>query len=106
MPTLFTERVIDIIRSVPPGKVLTYGTVAALAGNPRASRQVSRILHSSSGAYDLPWHRVVNSKGGISLRPGGGGEIQRALLEEEGVLFDEQGLIDLSEYLAASYTPG
>ena len=106
MPTVFTRRVIDIIRSIPEGKVLTYGAVAAMAGNPRGARQVSRILHSSSDAYDLPWHRVVNAKGSISLGPGRGGEIQRGLLEKEGVAFNEHGFIDLSVHLAADITPG
>lgn len=100
MPTLFTERVIDIIRAIPEGKVLTYGAVAALAGNPRGARQVSRILHSSSEKHNLPWHRVINSRGCISLPPGGR-EVQRKLLEDEGVVFGTDGCIDLAVYLAA-----
>ena len=97
---VFTERVIDVIQAIPEGKVLTYGLVAAMAGNPGGARQVSRILHSSSRKYGLPWHRVINAKGCISL-PAGGAEIQRALLEEEGVEFKKDGCLDLSVYLAA-----
>jgi len=103
LPTAFTERVIDIVRAIPAGKVLTYGTVAVLAGNPRGARQVSRILHSSSEKYSLPWHRVINAAGCISLGPGGA-EMQRALLEAEGIRFDGNGCIDLSLYLAADIT--
>lgn len=94
----FTERVLEIIRSIPPGRVLTYGLVAGLAGNPRGARQVSRILHSMSRKYGLPWHRVVNIRGGVSLR-GGGEELQRTMLEAEGVVFGNSGRIDLSRYL-------
>lgn len=64
----FTKAVIEQIQSIPPGKVMTYGGVAAAAGSPRAARQVVRILHSMSAKYDLPWHRVVNAKGEIALR--------------------------------------
>lgn len=100
MPEAFTRRVIDIIGGIPRGKVLTYGTVAALAGNPRGARQVVRILHSSSEKHDLPWHRVINAKGCISLGPGGR-ELQRKLLEAEGVVFNAAGCVDLAVYLAA-----
>ncbi|HEX5563862.1 MAG TPA: MGMT family protein, partial [Sporosarcina sp.] len=62
----FTERVVQIIRDIPAGKVMTYGQVAAAAGNPRGARQVVRVLHSMSAKYDLPWHRIVNAQGGIS----------------------------------------
>jgi len=70
--------------------------VAALAGNPRAVRAVVWILHSSSGAHRLPWHRVINGRGMISLKSGTGYEEQRALLEREGVGFELGGRIDLT----------
>jgi methylated-DNA-protein-cysteine methyltransferase-like protein len=70
---------------IPVGKVATYGQIAQLAGNNKAARQISRILHSSSEKYDLPWHRVINSQGRISMRPGDGFEMQKAMLESEGV---------------------
>jgi len=82
--TNFTEQVIDIIKSIPYGKVMTYGQIAAVAGNPRGARQVSRILHSMSGGHQLPWHRVINSKGGISLT-GEPGFVQAELLLQEGI---------------------
>ena len=87
MGTDFHQRVVAIIKKIPKGKVATYGQIAALAGNPRAARQVVRILHSSSQKEQLPWHRVVNRQGQISLRSGSGYETQKELLKEEGIAF-------------------
>lgn len=95
----FYQRVVDIIKKVPYGKVATYGQIAAYAGNPRAARQVSYILHSSSGKENLPWHRVINSKGGISLRPRHGYELQKQLLKKEGIKFTKNDTIDLKKFL-------
>jgi methylated-DNA-protein-cysteine methyltransferase-like protein len=95
----FYQRVIEIIKNIPEGKVATYGQIAAYAGNPRAARQVAYILHSSSGKENLPWHRVVNSKGGISLKPRRGYELQKQLLKEEGITFKENDCIDLEDHL-------
>lgn len=94
----FTQMVKRIIKMIPPGKVSTYGQIAAYAGDPRGARQVSWILHSSSRKNNLPWHRIINSKGQISLR-GSGHEMQKALLEKEGIRFDEEESVDLNEYL-------
>ncbi|MBU1342451.1 MAG: MGMT family protein [Proteobacteria bacterium] len=99
MLTLFTKRVLLVMANIPEGKVLTYGRVAALAGKPSGARQVSRLLHSMSEKYHLPWHRVVNSHGKISLRPSQGYELQKALLESEGVEFSQKDIIDLRIYL-------
>jgi len=95
----FTERVKDIIKKIPRGKVATYGQIAAYAGNPRGARQVVRILHSSSGKDKLPWHRVVNRQGRIGLKPSHGYEIQRELLRKEGIRFDKNDTIDFDLYL-------
>lgn len=94
----FTQRVIEIIRGIPEGKVMTYGTIAVLAGNHRAARQVVRILHSSSRKYNIPWHRVINSKGYIAIKNPDGFAEQKILLYAEGVLSDEQGKIDMERY--------
>ncbi len=94
----FTMQVIRIIKAIPQGKVMTYGQIAAYAGNPRGARQVSRILHSMSGKHELPWFRVVNSQGKVSLQEGAGGELQTALLISEGVVFDLHNAIDLKRY--------
>lgn len=92
----FTEQVIAIIRSIPPGKVMTYGQIAACAGNPRGARQVVRILHAMSGKYGLPWHRVVNAKGEIGLPEGLHREMQLQALEAEGVIILTGGRVDLA----------
>jgi len=59
---------------------------------------VVRILHTLSGKEKLPWHRVINARGTISLKPGQGYEMQRAMLLEEGIFFDDYDRIDLNKY--------
>ncbi len=93
----FTQRVVDVIKSVPRGKVATYGRLAAMAGSPRGARQVVRVLHTLWEKEKLPWHRVINAKGTISLT-GAGFDEQKALLEAEGVAVDREGRIDLKKY--------
>ena len=93
----FSKQVIEIIKKIPAGKVATYGQIANLAGNNKAARQISRILHSSSDKYDLPWHRVINSQGKISMRSGDGLEMQKAMLESEGIRVIKDR-IDLVKY--------
>ncbi|GGM25663.1 methylated-DNA--[protein]-cysteine S-methyltransferase [Paraliobacillus quinghaiensis] len=88
---------IDIVQKIPAGKVMTYGQIAREAGNPRAARQVARLLHSLSDKYKLPWHRVINSKGEISLS-GERLESQKGLLEQEGVQFSRSNKINLTVY--------
>lgn len=94
----FTKRVVDIIRSIPEGRVMTYGQVAECAGSRRAARQVVRILHSLSEKHGLPWHRVLNSKGEIAIQEGEGRYMQQLYLENEGVEIGLNGLIDLEQY--------
>ena len=96
--TPFTETVIEIIQSIPEGKVMTYGQIARLAGSPRAARQVVRILHSMSKKYRLPWHRVINAKGQIALQDDEAFTEQRWSLEAEGVEIGLHGTIDLEKY--------
>lgn len=95
----FTSEVIRLIKDIPRGKVATYGQIAALAGFYSSVRRVVWILHSCSQKEQLPWHRVVNHKGMISLKPGAGYEKQKILLEREGVVFDEKDRIDLDRFL-------
>lgn len=90
----FTERVIQIIQSIPAGRVMTYGQVAAAAGNRRGARQVARILHTMSQKHALPWHRIINAKGEISFTE----NHQRAHLEAEGITFGLTGKVDLPLY--------
>jgi methylated-DNA-protein-cysteine methyltransferase-like protein len=99
----FSVRIKRLIADIPRGRVATYGLIAACAGNHRASRQVAWLLHSSSRKDKLPWHRVINSRGGISLPIGGGFEEQKMLLEAEGIVLDQKGRVNLSRYL---WNPG
>lgn len=94
----YISEVIALIRAIPRGRVATYGQIAALAGDPRGARQVVRTLHTCSEKEGLPWHRVVNARGGISLRPGRGGGEQARRLKAEGLTFDFRGRLDLDAY--------
>jgi methylated-DNA-protein-cysteine methyltransferase-like protein len=96
--TPFTENVVEIIRSIPEGKVMTYGQIASLAGSPRAARQVVRVLHSMSRKHRLPWHRVVNAKGQIALQDDESYNEQWLSLEADGVGIGLNGVIDLGKY--------
>lgn len=96
--TPFTTKVIHILKNIPQGKVMTYGQVARCAGSPRGARQVVRILHSMSRKYHLPWHRVVNSKGKVSIQDDEGFQEQVLTLKMEGVQVDTIGRIELSKY--------
>jgi methylated-DNA-protein-cysteine methyltransferase-like protein len=100
---LFSSRVKTAIKRIPEGKVATYGQIASIAGNYRAARQVAWILHSSSEKDNLPWHRVINRKGEISLKPGCGFEKQKQLLQKEGIKFDKKNRINLGRFL---WNPG
>jgi len=95
----FALKAKEVIRAVPRGRVVTYGQVAALAGRPRAARAVAWILHSSSASAALPWHRVINGRGGISLGRGRGFEEQRTRLLAEGVEVGRGGRVDLKRFL-------
>lgn len=95
----FTAMVVDVIKSIPFGKVATYGQIAMLAGNRFGARQVVWILNSMSEKEKLPWHRVINSQGKIALKRGAGFEIQKQLLLNEGIKFDKADKIDLKLYL-------
>ncbi len=94
----FSQNVKSLIKQIPYGKVATYGQIAAYSGNPRAARQVAWILHSCSRKDNLPWHRVINSKGCISLPHRGGYETQKKLLEIEGIIFKKNNSINLKIY--------
>jgi len=95
----FTRVVIEIIKRIPEGKVCTYGRIGRLAGRSSGARQVAWILHSASREHRLPWHRVVNYRGHISLPRSGGYEEQKARLQAEGIVFNAADRIDLERYL-------
>lgn len=89
------EKIYELVRKIPSGRVSTYGAIAGLTGKCTA-RMVGYAMSSLPENNNVPWHRVINSKGEISIRSAGhGGEIQRLLLEEEGVVFDHKGRVDL-----------
>lgn len=95
----FTAMVIDVIKSIPYGKVSTYGQIAMLAGNRFGARQVVWILNSLSEKEKLPWHRVINSQGKIALKRGAGYEVQKKLLLNEDIKFDKKDKINFKLYL-------
>lgn len=96
----FKVKVISIVRSVPVGRVVSYGQVALMAGAPRAARQVGWILHGSEGELDLPWWRVVNNAGRISIKGSyfNTPQLQRKLLEDEGLDISDQFEFDIEKY--------
>lgn len=93
------ERIYEVVKSIPKGKVATYGQVALLAGNPRWSRVVGYALHNNPAPGIIPCHRVVNREGRVAAAFVFGGEnAQKALLENEGIVFEKDGRIDLKKY--------
>jgi methylated-DNA-protein-cysteine methyltransferase-like protein len=105
-PAAFNAAVWEIVRQIPPGKVATYGQIGALVSPPQGiSLQDYRAFGARwvGGAMaacpeGIPWQRVINSQGKISLRKGGGPDVQRELLEAEGVVFDDRQRVDLARY--------
>lgn len=88
----FSERVYACVRRIPKGRIINYGSVAVLAGRPQAARGVGYALSHLPPGTDVPWWRVVNRRGAISTsRASGLAHRQRALLEREGIVFDELG---------------
>lgn len=97
--TDFTKVVYEQVKKIPEGKVASYGQIAFLSGNPRASRAVGYALHHNPEPGVIPCHRVVFSDG--SLSPAfafGGADIQRELLEQEGISFSADGHVDMGKY--------
>ena len=93
------EKIYEVVKSIPEGKVATYGQVALLAGNPRWARVVGYALHVNPYPGIIPCHRVVNREGKVAPGFAFGGEgVQRQLLESEGIVFEPDGRIDLEKY--------
>jgi methylated-DNA-protein-cysteine methyltransferase-like protein len=94
----FFLQIYQMVARVPPGRVVTYGDLARMLGRPSAAQAVGWAMrHCPDG---LPWHRLVNGQGGLSVTATypDGKLMQRALLEEEGVVFDSRGRVDLERY--------
>ena len=93
------EKIYEVVKNIPKGKVATYGQVALLAGNPRWARVVGYALHVNPEPGIIPCHRVVNREGKVAPGFAFGGEgVQRQLLESEGIFFETDGRIDLEKY--------
>ncbi len=98
--TSLWPRIYAVVARVPRGRVVTYGQVAALAGLPRQARLVGYAMHGLPDGSTLPWHRVINAQGKVSVRSFAGPSegLQRHLLEEEGVAFADGGRVNLKRY--------
>lgn len=93
------ERIWQVVAAIPRGQVATYGEVAIRAGMPRGARRVGNVLRQLPKDSRLPWHRVVNAQGRISLPAGSpSARLQRLRLEDEGVCFKLNGAIDLRRF--------
>jgi methylated-DNA-protein-cysteine methyltransferase-like protein len=105
-PKGYAERVYEIVRAIPPGRVMTYGQIAALIPPParvdpaQYEKLSPRWVGSAMAncADDVPWQRVINRQGKVSARAGYGPLVQKHLLEQEGVVFDEKERVDLEQY--------
>jgi methylated-DNA-protein-cysteine methyltransferase-like protein len=93
------SRIYAVVARIPRGRVVNYGQVAELAGLKGAARQVGYALAALKSGTDLPWHRVVNAAGGISVRAQAGSKpLQRVMLESEGVEFDKAGRVLMERF--------
>lgn len=100
------QKIYRVVSRIPRGRVATYGQVAELARLPGQARQVGYALSALSEARPIPWHRVINAKGEISSRAEPGyAELQRAMLEREGVVFDARDRVSLSRFRWRPRTP-
>ena len=100
-------RIYAVVRRIPRGRVATYGQVARLADLPGQARQVGYALHALPDDQDVPWQRVINAQGRVSPRGEPEWEdVQRQMLEREGVRFDDSGRTTLSRYQWKPRDPG
>jgi methylated-DNA-protein-cysteine methyltransferase related protein len=96
----FRDRVIFNVKQIPKGKVASYGYIAASSGSPRAARQVGGILRAIGVDAGVPWWRVINRDGYLSIKGSfeATKELQKSLLEQEGVVVSESYTIDMKKY--------
>jgi methylated-DNA-protein-cysteine methyltransferase-like protein len=93
----FRDRIYELVRRIPPGKVLTYGRVASMLNVPLGARAVGWAMRELPSGSEVPWQRVINASGGISTHylDSNGKLLQQVLLEAEGVRFNESGKVKL-----------
>ncbi len=91
------QAIYSVVRRIPRGRVASYGQVARVAGLVNAARQVGYALHALPSGSAVPWHRVLNAQGAVSLR-NHHALTQRLLLSREGVRFDARGRVDLARF--------
>ncbi len=93
----FRSKVLELVQQIPHGRVSTYGALALMAGYPKRARHVGHLLRgiSEETTQDIPWHRVINSSGRLSTYKIGTGDLQKILLESEGIVFSKTGKLDL-----------
>jgi len=96
----FGEKALKYIQNIPKGKVVSYGQVAASCGSPRAARQVGQVLRRLNDTTTVPWWRVINSQGYLSIKGNWDAtkETQKILLEKEGIKVSEGFIVDLQTY--------
>ena len=99
--TAFAQKVYDIVAAIPAGRVLTYGQIALLLGEPRQARRVGQAMAHAPAERNLPCHRVVNARGEMSPPEVFGAGRQRLMLEAEGIPFRTDGRIDWKKYARA-----
>lgn len=96
----FFAEIYRLVAQIPEGRVATYGQIALLAGHPMAARQVGTAMSGAPAHLRLPCHRVINRLGELAPEHAFGGyEIQRMLLEGEGITFLDNGRVDLKRHL-------
>lgn len=99
MPSELYDQFYAVIRRVPRGKVATYGQIAVVAGFPRHARHVGYALRALPEGSKVPWHRIINASGRVSARAyPGPDELQRKLLEDEGIELSPSGRVNLDRY--------
>ena len=93
--TTLRDQIYELMAQLPDDKVTTYGDLAAFAGHPYKARRVGEIAHG--GPTELPWHRLVNFKGGLAVGFPGGQDVQRQLLEQDGIICESGRVADFEE---------
>jgi methylated-DNA-protein-cysteine methyltransferase related protein len=100
-PAAYRERVYELVLRIPEGRVMSYGQIARILGDGYDARAIGNIMHATPhDERNIPWHRVINSRGGCStagltMPP----DLQQRLLETEGIVFGDKGLCDIRDFL-------